>query len=298
MRASVLILIFGFAIGSAFSQDSLRVIEASFNTDHDEYCAMDYDIGFAFCSNRRIEFHRQSIDSEYKSNTNILYIEGKIADISNFSDEINSVDNEGPFCFTKDQKRVYFTGTIVSKRAQVNNWLGIFYSDFENGTWSEPKPLSINSDDGTFDIAHPCVSPDGKLLIFTSNMQGGSGGNDLYAFEIRSDGYSIPYNLGPLVNSSGDEITPFLSSNNFLYFSSNLTEAGDFDIFQVAFDTEVLSERTRLLEPVNSEFHDLGFWLNTSNSEGTFSSMRNEHDFDVYLFTGFQRSKYVAKLLK
>lgn len=277
-------------------QDNLRLIEASFNTSFDEYSAQDFGIGFTFCSNRRIEFHRQSIDAEYKSNTNLLYIEGKVAEISEFSGSINSVENEGPFCFSPDQKRIYFTGTIVSKRANTSNWLGLFYSDFANGVWSEPQAMAINSDDGSFNVAHPCLSPDGKLLLFSSDMQGGLGGNDLYAFDISVEGFSIPYNLGPLVNSTSDELTPFIATNNILYFSTDDTDAGDFDVYSAPFDSEVLGAKSRLIEPLNSEFDDLAFWLNTSNSEGTISSSRNEHDFDVFLISGFQRALHTEKV--
>jgi WD40-like Beta Propeller Repeat len=293
----VIIPLLLFVACGASSQDSLRLIPASFNTEHDEYNAQDFGNGFAFCSNRRIEFHRQAIDIEYKSNTNLLYIEGKIKGLKELSEDLNTVENEGPFCFSADQKRIYFTGTIVSKRAKVNNWLGIFYSDLINGVWQEPVPLGINSDDGSFNVTHPCLNSDGKLLIFSSNMQGGFGNNDLYAFDVSATGVSIPYNLGPLVNTPDDELTPFISNNNILYYSSDHTEAGDFDVFSVPFDSEVLGEKNKLVSPINSDFDDLAFWLSPSQNDGTISSFRNEHDFDVYLFSGFQRSKHVEKKL-
>jgi hypothetical protein len=294
MKHITFLLLLLVAVGAS-SQDSLRLIAASFNTDQDEYNAQDFGNGFAFCTNRRIEFHRQSLDIEYKSNTNLMYIEGKIKGIAEFSEAINTVENEGPFCFSRDEKRIYFTGTIVSKRSKVNNWLGIFYCDYLNGVWQEPVPLGINSDDGSFNVTHPCLSSDGKLLIFSSNMQGGFGKNDLYAFDVSATGVSIPYNLGPLVNSPSNELTPFIASNNVLYFSSDHTDAGDFDVFSAPFDTEVLGEKTKLVSPINSDFDDLAFWLSPSHSEGTISSFRNEHDFDVFLISGFQRSKHLEK---
>jgi hypothetical protein len=98
-----------------------------------------------------------------------------------------------------------------------------------------------------------------------------------------------------MVNSSSDELTPFIATNNILYFSADDTEEGDFDIYSAPFDSEVLGAKSRLLEPLNSEFDDVGFWLNSTNSEGTISSCRNSHDFDVFLISGYNRALHSEK---
>ncbi|MDZ4750217.1 MAG: hypothetical protein SGI87_01290 [Flavobacteriales bacterium] len=276
-------------------QEVCKLIPASFNSEYDEYCAQDFDIGFAFCSNRRIDFFKQSLDGDYNPNSNILYIRGKIKETSELAEVLNSVENEGPFSFSPDQTRIYFTGTVLSTRKNVGNWLGIYYSDYKNAVWGKPVSLPINSDDGTFHVAHPGISSDGKTLFFSSDMQGGFGGKDIYAYEIKEDDISVPYNLGASVNSDQDEITPFMGRGNLLYFSTNSTENLDFDIFCVNYSKSDIGQKNRLPEPINSEYDDLAFWLDETSKIGTLSSFRNGLNCDVFLLSDFISGIYSPK---
>ena len=70
-------------------------------------------------------------------------------------------------------------------------------------------------------FGHPCISEDGKLLYFASDMKGGYGGKDMDGEKIKRDEWSEPINLGDQINTSGDELFPFIHADGALYFASN-----------------------------------------------------------------------------
>lgn len=90
-----------------------------------------------------------------------------------------------------------------------------------DGAWSAPVAVSFNGSANDFD---PSFSPDGKWVYFFSNRPGGAGGDDLYrvAFDPATRAYGVPRNLGPRVNTPGDEWAPSVSPDGTaLLFSSN-----------------------------------------------------------------------------
>ena len=89
----------------------------------------------------------------------------------------------------------------------------------EGKQWSEPKLLQIKID-SNITIGHPTLSKDEKILIFSSDMPNGYGGKDLWMVKKEKSIWSKPENLGPLVNSRGDEMFPFLHSDGTIYFAS------------------------------------------------------------------------------
>lgn len=136
-------------------------------------------------------------------------------------------------------------------------------------------------------VKFPVLSADGTVLIFASkDLRGGYGGYDLYRMIYRSPFWSNPEHLGPSINTSGDEIYPFISFDNKLYFSSNgLGGYGDLDIFSI--DLEVIGEEApELLEaPANSMFDDFAYVINSKSGMGFFASNRKGSlDADLYPF--------------
>ncbi len=136
-------------------------------------------------------------------------------------------------------------------------------------------------------VKFPVLSADGSVLIFASkDMRGGYGGYDLYRMVYRSPFWSNPENLGPAINTKGDEIYPFISYDNKLYFSSNGQGGyGDLDVFSI--DLEMIGKRDpELLEsPVNSKFDDYAYMINSKSGLGLFASNRNKgKKADVYSF--------------
>lgn len=144
------------------------------------------------------------------------------------------------------------------------------------------------------------------VLIFSSRQGGGYGGYDLYQSIYRTDGWSTPRNLGPEINSSFDEISPFLSRNGLtLYFSSNDSQKsiGGLDVFRSNFDTTTYqwSSPENLGLPINSAADDADFRLTPDGFAAFFSSSRKDgyglRDIYIAFFEEYreeQTAPYVA----
>jgi peptidoglycan-associated lipoprotein len=143
------------------------------------------------------------------------------------------------------------------------------------GRWGQPEKIELGPDSLVF--AHPAISPDGNTLYFVSDMPGGKGGQDIWQIRKKSDGsWGVPVNLGPDVNTSGDEMFPYVRTNGGLYFSSNgLIGYGGLDLFEAS---EIEKEGWMVRNmgaPVNSTGDDFGIVFRGAQESGFFSSNRN-----------------------
>ncbi|RYY66410.1 MAG: flagellar motor protein MotB [Chitinophagaceae bacterium] len=145
---------------------------------------------------------------------------------------INTPMNEGAQNVSQDGNWLVFTGCY---RPDGRGSCDLYISYRQREGWSEPVNLgsTINSDQWE---TQPCLSPDKKDLYFASKRFGGYGGSDLYvAHQLPNGRWGEPENLGPEINTPGDELTPFIHADNqTLYFASNgLTGYGNQDLFLV-----------------------------------------------------------------
>jgi peptidoglycan-associated lipoprotein len=151
----------------------------------------------------------------------------------------------------------------------------IMYSTKTGDKWSEPKNIGILPDSVV--AAHPALSPDGKTLYFVSDMAGGSGGKDIWMAtrNSESDGWSKPKNLGPDINTTGNELFPFVRSDGTLYFSSDgLIGMGGLDIFKAVPQPDGSWIVQNMKAPINSSADDFGITFEDGNESGIFSSTR------------------------
>ena len=142
----------------------------------------------------------------------------------------------------------------------------------ENNSYSiNELPFSINQ--GLANYGYPFLSNDGNALYFSSDMEGGYGGMDLYVIYREGSNWTAPINLGPKINSQGDEISPFLKGKS-LFFSSNWHAGfGGYDIFSVNLnENNEWSVVNNMGLPINSPFDDFDFM--TLNNSGFFTSNR------------------------
>lgn len=182
---------------------------------------------------------------------------------------------------------IYITSKAEAGRVGFSG-LNIYYARYRNQRWSELRHINeINSD---YDDRMPYVTPDGRRMFFVSNRPGGYGGDDIYYTErnMKTGLWAPPLNLGPLVNSKHDEITPFLTANGQkLVFSSNRPGGlGGFDIYISHYndiDFELPLNAGRLF---NSQRDDEAFKLTDDGLWGYFASDRRHVDskgrFDIY----------------
>ena len=182
-------------------------------------------------------------------------------------DSINFADKKGSVSFLPDMQTLYFAADYPE---QGYGRYDIYKSTKAGNHWSTAKNLGRNVNTDYWDSA-PSISPDGKALYFSSNRPGGLGGIDLYvAFKNEKGGWEEAINLGPQINTSGDEQTPFIhADNNSLYFSSTgwpCYGGADFFVAHQKIDGNWTT-------PLN-----LGYPINTFDNEGSIAVASNGMD--------------------
>ena len=144
----------------------------------------------------------------------------------------------------------------------------IFSSEYRNGQWIEMQKLNGNINT-RFNETHASLSPDGNILYFTSDRQGGFGGMDIYISRRNSQGdWGVAVNAGPLINTPFNEETPFVSGDGkTLFFSSQgHYNMGGYDVFMCSAD-----EKGGWLPPFN-----IGYPLNTTDDDLFFFPLKSE----------------------
>ncbi|MEM9856322.1 MAG: OmpA family protein [Bacteroidota bacterium] len=204
--------------------------------------------------------------------------------ITPLNDIINGpITNEGSVTFSPDGKTMVFAqGNSGKKKGTAD--VNLFISRNRNGVWTQPRMLNINNP-GYWDSS-PAFSRDGKRLYFASNRPGGQGGVDIYQARRNARGrFFKVQNLGPEINTPGNDIFPYVSDDGHLYFSSDGRPGfGGLDLY-VAKRVNGQTEIENLGQPVNSEADDFGIHLFKAD-RGFFTSNREggKGDDDIYTF--------------
>lgn len=151
----------------------------------------------------------------------------------------------------------------------------LYITENNNGGWSNPQKLddNINSE---YQEPSATISSDESVMYFSSNRPGGYGGMDIYQVRKLPNGkWSLPQNLGPVVNSAYDEDAPFISTDSrTLYFSSTGHPGiGGYDVFKSRINEDgSFSTPQNLGYPINSVDHDIYFTINADERVAYYSS--------------------------
>ena len=197
---------------------------------------------------------------------------------------INANDvNTGSITFSADGKLMIFARGNTGKKKGGKD-VDLYLSRFRNGAWTPGVSININTPD--YWESTPSISPDGRTLYFSSNRKGGYGGLDLYSAQMDSRGrFGKVKNLGPDINTAGDELFPYIAENGKLYFSSDGHPGyGMLDMFVV---NRVNGKNSidNLGPTMNSTADDFGMFLFKAD-RGFFTSNREggKGDDDIYTF--------------
>jgi outer membrane protein OmpA-like peptidoglycan-associated protein/tetratricopeptide (TPR) repeat protein len=203
---------------------------------------------------------------------------------------INSTYHDGPVCFDPVHNEMIITRNnlrndklVLDAKGNVN--LKLYASKFVDGIFQEAKELPFNSND--YSSAHPALSTDGNTLYFASNREGGHGETDIYYCTREGDSWSEPQNMGPNINTEGDELFPSVDEDNNLYFSSTGHPGlGALDIFKSRKLNNRWSKPVNMGAPINSPKDDFGLLLDAGGDSGYMSSNRNSAtvDDDIFYF--------------
>lgn len=205
----------------------------------------------------------------------------------------NKRGSEGGATMSIDNKHLFFTVCNDEGGAQVN--CDIYYSDLKSDEWTEPKKVEGINDPIYWD-SQPSLASDGKTLYFCSDRKGGRGGVDLYK-TVRNNAtgiWSVPENLGSVINTNGNEMSPFVHSDfQTLYFSSDgHPGVGGNDIFIARKGEDgKWTEPKNIGVPINTTGDDLGFFVSTDGRLGYFASNlpsrangKSVGKYDIYSF--------------
>lgn len=201
----------------------------------------------------------------------------------------NINDNEGGATLTADNNTLFYTVCRYDKVKKYQN-CDIYISENSGGYWSPIHSAGnkINLP-GSWE-SQPSVSADGRTLYFVSDRSGGYGGYDIYRVKKGDNGeWGTPLNLGPLINSTGNEKSPFIHPDGkTLYYSSDgLTGLGGYDIFYTKQDdTGLWSVPKNIGFPINSPVDEVGFFVSTDGDKGFFASNKfnGKGGWDLYSF--------------
>ena len=188
---------------------------------------------------------------------------------------VTTKNNEGLTSITKKGDLLFWTRCIPEKNKIVYNQLWSVPVIGDN-KWGKPTKLPFNNDTAKF--ASPAISPDGKFLVFASNLAGGKGENDLWVskYDAESETWEEPVNLGPEINTTGNDVFPYVRDDYTLYFSSDgHLGMGGWDIFKAEYLGDGKWGKVENMKyPINSVADDFGIIFEGTANRGYLSSNR------------------------
>jgi peptidoglycan-associated lipoprotein len=216
----------------------------------------------------------------------------EVGTASLFSESIFKANaNEGTPTFSKDGKTMIFARGNTGKRSDQSPDVDLYISKNVDGVWSTPEVIAV-SDSAAWDGC-PSFSADNKTLYFASNRAGGKGGIDLYRSNIDNAGrFGRAINMGSDINTTGDEMFPYVSKDGKLYFASDgHAGLGGLDLFQATRKNgEITVEHLGI--PLNSSYDDFAL-IPIDSTKGYVTSNRvgGKGDDDIYFYENTQPTK-------
>jgi len=272
-------------------QEVIEVAPLNLGNNAEDYAPVLRGDGLVFCSVREANATITYKDAETGKPLSDLYWVPFTGEIPGtpvlFSGNLTSPVNEGPSSFFNDGRSICYTRNqalpkkLGNMRASHSD-LGLFFSVEKENVWSLPEPFEHNSN--KYSVMHPAFADNGESLIFASDMPGGLGGVDLYRSTRTADGWSIPENLGTMVNGPTNDMFPTIAPDGTLYFASDREGGlGKLDIYSTTLRDRTWSSPVALPAPINSIGNDIGFSMRKDLRTGFFSTDRAGNDH-IYTF--------------
>lgn len=192
------------------------------------------------------------------------------------SETINTKANEGSAQLNSKFNTIYFTRCPNTQNQESG--CQIFMSRRTGRNWGKPEIVDIKGVDTLSTVGQPSVSENELIIYFSSDRKGGQGGRDIWVAlrDSKSKPFSRPLNLGPVINTSGDEMFPYLRNDTTLYFASDGHPGmGGLDIFVSTIDTSGNWGKPKNMKyPINSNMDDFGIIFHPEEENGYLSSNR------------------------
>lgn len=217
--------------------------------------------------------------------------EGDWSKPESISQTINSPYNEGTCSITADGNILIYTSCDAP---DTIGSCDLYIAYKMNGRWQRPKNMGKNVNSRAWD-SQPSLSADGRILFFSSNRKGGFGGNDIWYSVMQNDGsWAEAKNLGPVVNTPKDEISPFMFFNNeILFFSSNGHAGfGGMDIMLSRVVDGVFDTPQNLGLPINDQSDQVALFI-TAQKDYAYYTELTKGDKDSALLYRFEFPKEI-----
>ncbi len=267
-----------------------EIFNLPINTASSEMAPVIYDNKLVFCSNKGeiTALKRSDIrdgSSFYKLYTSKINDHLSLTEPKPFSKQLLSKYNDGPIAFNTENDIAFLTRNMIHKDNK-SSYLNVYVAYKNKGKWQR-KMMPIPLRQTNFSLMHAFLTKDETRFYFVSDMDGGYGGLDIYFSYYKNGFLSPPVNLGPNVNSSGNEMFPFVSEDNILYYSSDKPGSlGGMDIFFALPKGETFSTSFNMGYPINTSYDDFGLIYYENNKQGYFVSNRDggKGKDDIYAF--------------
>jgi len=200
---------------------------------------------------------------------------------------VNGAYHDGPGVLGGDRRALYFTrSNYVQRRIQKDegntSHLKLFRATLdEEGKWGDLHEFAFNEE--KWSTGHPALSEDGRTLYFASDRPGGSGGSDIWMSADNGTGWGQPVNLGPTVNTAGNELFPTVNGDALYFSSTGHHNMGGLDIFETHLQNGEWTTPNNMKAPINTSKDDHSFVLDSTKQAGYLSSDRSGIDH-VYAF--------------
>ncbi len=264
-----------------------------FNSDHSEFGPVLWNGHLVFAADTAIKMNKKK--SKWTGNSCYSIYAVSCDGAGNCGDEyitlgtsrsMNIEWHDGPCTFSSGGDTMYFTRTRYNEhffsKGSVANKDSIVVLEVMMATefdeadmkFRKTKPFTFNNRNSS--VYHPAMAPGGGFMVFSSSVEGN--GSDLYLCRRNKSGKWLkPQNLGPVVNTEGEEVFPYLVNDSTLYFASDGHEGlGGLDIYVSHWDKvkNSFSTPVNIGAPVNSSYDDMSMALFPDGSGGYFSSNR------------------------
>lgn len=218
-----------------------------------------------------------------------------------------SVDLEGALhvsdpSITSDGKKIFYTAVIGEtkgkRREDFSNFPGIYFADLgQNGEITNTKSFPLN-ETKQYGVMHPYVDEDAGRLYFSSNKPGGQGGYDIYYVTYDSDfNFGDVVNLGPEINTSGNESHPSRFEDKFYFSSDGHAGLGGLDVFQADYSVSSVSNVRNMGIPYNSHQDDFAYRVTEAGKRYLSSNRSGGNGLDdIYLIEDLHK-RLIAKIV-
>jgi hypothetical protein len=265
------------------------------NTDADENCPMPYQGKLVYerdrSKNPKVFFPAGHLSSRELRSVNFL--DTLLFTESDVLSRLKQIHVYGPVSFSADGQEMYFCKAQSNKEAGVKSPFTfykyqLFVLNMASLNDAAPQIRPFNQNSMLYNYMHPSVSADGEHLYFASDMKGSTGGTDLYICHKINGEWSAPINLGPLINTAGNEVYPHaLPEGNLVFASDGWPGMGGLDLYLSEANEGILQAAKNLGFPINTRYDDFAC-IFTQKNKGYFSSNRKEGtDDDLYFFAKY-----------